>query len=142
MYTVSALEDLGALQHLDPVLVSEKEGIEKPSRDIFIRACERAGVEPRNAIHVGDELVWYVPSFSFPFNLFIHFVRGVMNIYFSLFLIIISDYNGATDAGLEALLLRRPGPEGEEAHKEEGEDLTGVRTIGSLSEIVDVAQAG
>ena len=59
MYTVSALEDLGALQHLDPVLVSEKEGIEKPSRDIFIRACERAGVEPRNAIHVGDELIWY-----------------------------------------------------------------------------------
>ena len=65
-----------------------------------------------------------------------------MNINFSLFWIAISDYNGATNAGLEALLLRRPGPEGEEAHKEEGEDLTGVRTIGSLSEIVDVVQAG
>ena len=76
MYTESALEDLGALQHLDPVLVSEKEGIEKPSRNIFIRACERAGVEPRNAIHVGDELVWYVPSFSFPFNPFHTFWSG------------------------------------------------------------------
>ena len=80
--------------------------------------------------------------FLFLLTLFIHFVRGVTNIYFSLFLIIISDYNGATNAGLEALLLRRPGPEGEEAHKEEGEDLTGVRTIASLSEIVDVVQAG
>ena len=65
-----------------------------------------------------------------------------MNINFSLIWIAISDYNGATDAGLEALLLRRLGPEGEEAHKEEDEDLTGVRTIGSLSEIVDVVQAG
>lgn len=48
-----------------------------------------------------------------------------------------SDYNGAENAGLRALLLRRPGPEGEEAHKEEGEDLTDVRTIESLSEIID-----
>lgn len=49
-----------------------------------------------------------------------------------------SDYNGAENAGLHALLLRRPSPEGEEAHKEEGEDLTDVRTIESLCEVIGI----
>ncbi|KAI5123938.1 hypothetical protein M0805_006353 [Coniferiporia weirii] len=54
--TVRVLDDLGALSHLDHVLVSESEGIEKPQPEIFLRACTLAGVLPEQAIHVGDEL--------------------------------------------------------------------------------------
>lgn len=57
---VQALEDLEALPQLDPVLISGNEGIEKPAAEIFFKACERAGVLPEQALHVGDELVWCV----------------------------------------------------------------------------------
>lgn len=57
---VQALEDLEALPQLDPVLISGDEGIEKPAAEIFLKACERAGVPPEQALHVGDELVWCV----------------------------------------------------------------------------------
>ena len=50
-----------------------------------------------------------------------------------------SDYFGATSAGLRALLLRRPGPEGEGEHKEPGEDLTNVVTVASLDQVVHCA---
>ena len=45
---------------LDTVLLSEEEGVEKPACEIFQRACQRLGVEPREALHVGDELEWCV----------------------------------------------------------------------------------
>ncbi len=48
-----------------------------------------------------------------------------------------SDYLGAKACGLHALLVRRPGPEGEEEHKETGEDLTGVEVVPSLSHVVE-----
>ncbi|KZT08495.1 HAD-superfamily hydrolase [Laetiporus sulphureus 93-53] len=51
-----ALTSLGATPYLSPILLSETEGIEKPARDIFLRACERASVPPSQAVHVGDEL--------------------------------------------------------------------------------------
>ena len=57
---MSALEDLEVLSHFGPVLISEEEGVEKPQSDIFYRACERAGVEKNEVVHVGDELEWYV----------------------------------------------------------------------------------
>ena len=47
------------------------------------------------------------------------------------------DYLGASNAGIRALLVRRPGAEGEGEHKEPGEDLTGVSVVRSLSEVVD-----
>lgn len=37
---------------------------------------------------------------------------------------------------MHALLLRRPGVEGEEAAKELGEDLDGVEVVGGLDEVV------
>lgn len=40
-----------------PVLVaSGEEGVAKPRAEIFVRACERVGVEPEQAAHVGDRL--------------------------------------------------------------------------------------
>ena len=47
------------------------------------------------------------------------------------------DYIGASSVGIRALLVRRPGAEGEGEHKEPGEDLTGVSVVHSLSEVVD-----
>ena len=47
------------------------------------------------------------------------------------------DYVGASNIGIKALLVRRPGVEGEGEHKEAGEDLTGVSVVRSLSEVVD-----
>lgn len=46
-----------------------------------------------------------------------------------------SDYRGAVAAGMHALLLRRPGPEGEGAHRDKGEDLSGVQVISNLGEV-------
>ena len=45
-----------------------------------------------------------------------------------------SDYRGATACGMHALLVRRPGPAGEEERKEADEDLTGVQVVSSLDE--------
>lgn len=50
------------MPQLDPVLISGNEGIEKPAAEIFLKACERAGVLPEQALHIGDELVWCVFS--------------------------------------------------------------------------------
>ena len=48
-----------------------------------------------------------------------------------------SDYFGAAGAGISALLVRRPGVEGEGEQKEPGEDLTGISVVHGLSEVVD-----
>lgn len=41
----------------DLIVISGKEGIEKPDRQIFERALERAGVGARDAVYVGDNPV-------------------------------------------------------------------------------------
>lgn len=51
------LEDLNVLRLLQPALFSEEEGIEKPSPEIWQRALHRAGLEAKEAIHVGDNLI-------------------------------------------------------------------------------------
>lgn len=52
-----ALEDLGALRYLDPVLLSEEQGIEKPAREIWAQALKVAGmVSSHETLHVGDDL--------------------------------------------------------------------------------------
>jgi putative hydrolase of the HAD superfamily len=39
----------------EPVVVSSIEGLSKPDPRFFLRACERAGVAPEEALHVGDQ---------------------------------------------------------------------------------------
>ena len=58
------IEDLDVLPYLDTVLLSEDEGVEKPSREIFQRACQRLGIKPEETVHVGDELDWYVHTLN------------------------------------------------------------------------------
>ncbi|KAI0645440.1 HAD hydrolase subfamily IA REG-2-like protein [Trametes meyenii] len=104
----AVIEDLDLLPQLDTILLSEEEGIEKPSHEIFRRAWKRLGVKASETVHVGDELD--------------------------------CDYHGAKASGLEALLIRRPGPEGDEERKEPGEDLTDVTVVPSLARVVDWVQ--
>ncbi|KAK7687114.1 hypothetical protein QCA50_009616 [Cerrena zonata] len=47
-----------------------------------------------------------------------------------------ADYHGAQKAGLRALLIRRPGPDGEGEHKEADEDLNNVDVVTSLVDVV------
>ncbi|KAK0212758.1 HAD-like domain-containing protein [Desarmillaria ectypa] len=60
--TRSVLKDLGFPKYLDPIVLSEEEGIEKPCKEIFIRALETINrntnppIELRECLHVGDEL--------------------------------------------------------------------------------------
>ena len=42
--------------------------------------------------------------------------------------------------GLQALLVRRPGPEGDEERKDTGEGLDGVQAVPGLSRVVEWVQ--
>ena len=48
------LEGLGLAGYFTAVVVSAREGVEKPAPAIFHRALERLGVAPQRALHVGD----------------------------------------------------------------------------------------
>ncbi|GAB1524709.1 hypothetical protein RhiTH_007863 [Rhizoctonia solani] len=73
---VDALRDLKVANHLDPMVFSEFEKCEKPDVRMWQVACQRAGMEVKEAVHVGDEFdadivgatragvraIWYRPS--------------------------------------------------------------------------------
>jgi putative hydrolase of the HAD superfamily len=46
----------GLLEHVEAVVTSAEVGVGKPGRAIFERALAIAGVEPGEAVHVGDSL--------------------------------------------------------------------------------------
>jgi putative hydrolase of the HAD superfamily len=46
----------GLLEHVEAVVTSAEVGVGKPGRAIFERALALAGVEPGQAVHVGDSL--------------------------------------------------------------------------------------
>jgi putative hydrolase of the HAD superfamily len=50
----SLLAAAGLRPFLDFVIDSGSVGVEKPDPRIFALACERAGVPPQHALHVGD----------------------------------------------------------------------------------------
>ncbi len=53
---LGVLEDSGLRVHLDAVVISETFGIRKPRREIFDAVLKELGVEPAEALHVGDSL--------------------------------------------------------------------------------------
>lgn len=64
LHTGLALKSLGFPAYLDPMLLSEEEGIEKPDPNMFKRTLERINntgvmppIEPSQCVHVGDEFV-------------------------------------------------------------------------------------
>ena len=48
------IDGLGLGEELDTVVSSAEVGLHKPDPRIFELACERLGVDPREAAHVGD----------------------------------------------------------------------------------------
>jgi FMN phosphatase YigB (HAD superfamily) len=61
------------------------------------------------------------------------------NFFSTLFLndsIFCSDYNGAVAAGMKALLLRRPGLDGEQAHRHPQDQVDAVQTVKDLGEVI------
>lgn len=50
----AALERVGLTAHVDLVIDSHEEGVEKPDPRIFTRALERSGTRAENTVHVGD----------------------------------------------------------------------------------------
>ncbi|KDR75804.1 hypothetical protein GALMADRAFT_503824 [Galerina marginata CBS 339.88] len=113
----AVLEDLGFPIYLNPIVLSEEEGIEKPSPDIFMKALEfvntdaessEGNIHPSECLHVGDELT--------------------------------CDYNGAKTVGWDALLLRRVGVAGEFEHKELDENLENIQVIHDLESVIDWVQ--
>ena len=48
------LVNTGIADRFKCILVSDECGFAKPSKEIFLRACEIAGESPRNALYVGD----------------------------------------------------------------------------------------
>lgn len=52
---VPLCERLGIKRHLDFIVTSHTAGSEKPHPKIFLKALEDAGVDPHEAIHIGDQ---------------------------------------------------------------------------------------
>ncbi|MCC6848244.1 MAG: HAD-IA family hydrolase [Deltaproteobacteria bacterium] len=50
----AALDRVGLGPHIDLVVDSFEEGVEKPNPQIFARALERIGARPTTTLHVGD----------------------------------------------------------------------------------------
>ena len=48
------IEEAGIRDFFEFVLDSEVEGVEKPDPEIFLRACNRMGVDPSDSLYVGD----------------------------------------------------------------------------------------
>jgi len=48
------LDQLEVWSWIDLAVISAEEGVEKPSAAIFHRTCDRLGVAPDRAVHVGD----------------------------------------------------------------------------------------
>lgn len=56
------IELLGIESHFPVIVISEEAGVWKPDPRIFEIALERCGVEPRNAIYVGDSPEHDIPG--------------------------------------------------------------------------------
>lgn len=50
-----SMKGLNILDFFDTLTFSDEEGIRKPNPRIFARTVDRLGVEPREAVHVGDD---------------------------------------------------------------------------------------
>ncbi|KAG9013435.1 hypothetical protein FRB90_006036 [Tulasnella sp. 427] len=112
-----ALADLGVLPYLDAsVALSEEEKVEKPSPVLWEVACHRAGIERPASAGLDRTAGKATPILH---------VGDELD----------ADYLGALGAGLDAILLRRPGDKvvGRQATELEA---TTVRVAESLAEVV------
>ncbi|KIL60728.1 hypothetical protein M378DRAFT_167834 [Amanita muscaria Koide BX008] len=114
----SVLEDLKFPSTMDTIVLSEEQGIEKPERGIFLRTIDNVNRK--------------IPSGQKPID-----PAECLHVGDEL----ICDYEGATNAGMQAVLLRRPGPEGGQAHKEAYESLDGIRVVEGLDDVIRLVES-
>ncbi|KAF9237532.1 HAD-like domain-containing protein [Melanogaster broomeanus] len=98
------LTDLEISPFFQPLLLSEEVGVEKPHAEIFQRALKYAALDITTTPNQG-----------------VHVGDELR-----------CDYHGAQAAGMQALLMRRPGPDGDGENKEAEEDLRNVEVVPSL----------
>ncbi len=53
-YQYSKIEHTELPAHMDDILASREVGVEKPDPKPFLASCERLGIQPEEAIYVGD----------------------------------------------------------------------------------------
>ncbi|MDO4277147.1 MAG: HAD-IA family hydrolase [Eubacteriales bacterium] len=51
---VKKLEKLGVAEFIDCIVTSEEAGVEKPEKELFDLCLEKAGLEPRECLFIGD----------------------------------------------------------------------------------------
>jgi len=51
------LAEAGLAPYFEVIVISEEEGLRKPVREIFERACSRMGAAPGDCLYIGDTLV-------------------------------------------------------------------------------------
>ncbi len=56
-YTRAILERLGIAEYMDLIVFADEAGAMKPDRRLFLNVLKELGVEPSEAIHVGDGII-------------------------------------------------------------------------------------
>jgi HAD superfamily hydrolase (TIGR01549 family) len=51
------LAEAGLARFLEVIVISEEEGLRKPSRELFDRTCSRLGAAPSSCLYIGDTLL-------------------------------------------------------------------------------------
>ena len=55
---VDKLHILGVREYFDVITISNKKGLAKPHKHIFLEACNEANIKPEQAYYIGDNLVY------------------------------------------------------------------------------------
>ena len=55
---IDKLHILGVRNYFDVITTSNKKGLAKPNKHIFLEACNEANVQPEQAYYIGDNLVY------------------------------------------------------------------------------------
>jgi putative hydrolase of the HAD superfamily len=53
---VEKLQRVGILKFFSTIVTSGDVGIAKPNKEIFITACDKAGVTPSDCVYIGDDI--------------------------------------------------------------------------------------
>jgi putative hydrolase of the HAD superfamily len=55
-HQVEKLQRVGILKFFSTIVTSGDVGIAKPNKEIFITACDKAGVTPSDCVYIGDDI--------------------------------------------------------------------------------------
>ncbi|MGM9944397.1 MAG: HAD family hydrolase [Lysinibacillus sp.] len=55
---VDKLDTLGVKQYFDVITISNRKGLAKPNKHIFLEACNEVNIKPEQTYYIGDNLVY------------------------------------------------------------------------------------